>query len=456
MEERRKPRFSLRWVVGTILVLTICLGNFGFQVLRLWNLQKDLDLDFLPPPRAFSSLPFTAGLGYPKAMGYALPATLSDYLIRQEAIDPRFLPFSLASFPETEELWPRILERTSVGFASFPTMLLASQPYDFWKPEILIVELMDISQFWLSLAVSHVGRASPGEVATAVLGAALITVFMEAMVAPNLTLMCRMITCSCLGNAYETLVLCAPAIRPSVSEARFMIGNLQKIEDFFVSFATMVETESRFYRSLRDTVRKGLPRTGKDGYWRWPGWALSEVMDSEEIVRFVEKEFFGSIVRISSEPWIASHPVWVRLLDESNEARIALKGSKAELLMRFIFRPKAMFKAWLACSQSQVHHSLWKTDFLTRQHGRVAQWSVAVFGFRRERGKWPGSPQELEEWLGMSLPRDIFSYGPILFAPGDPPEIRSIGSDQVPFTIDDLRAIPSGAASVTSFLERGE
>ena len=53
----------------------------------------------------------------------------------------------------------------------------------------------------------------------------------------------------------------------------------------------------------------------------------------------------------------------------------------------------------------------------------------------------------------MALPGDLFSYGPVLFIPGNPPDIRSIGGDQTPFTEDDILAVASGAASVTAFLE---
>jgi hypothetical protein len=81
-------------------------------------------------------------------------------------------------------------------------------------------------------------------------------------------------------------------------------------------------------------------------------------------------------------------------------------------------------------------------DFGARQNVRSSQWAIAVSAFRHGTGQWPSSRKELETWLEIGLPEDIYSGKGPVFHPGDPPEIFSIGPDQIPGNADDIHFIP--------------
>ncbi len=464
------PRGRRWFPVILILLVILGIGSIGFQVIRFLNLRADLTLDPATfsrhsplagvfPSGSSTEVPFTQGLGFPEPLSSEdessppLDLELENVLYSDEAEIPGSFSELLRRIPSSTEFLKEIVSRTEVSLASLPQPLIGSEPLLPGKADLEVGGLSETARFWSFLAIAHIGKAQPMDLVKVLLGVALIRAHIEAMDCPNPTLMTSMVGIITNKIAGHGMVLSAPGLRLSKAEILYVIEVLEKLESRRVPFRLFLQTELELTRAIRKSPgsMKSLPFP--KGIFRWPGHVLHEIANSPDMVRFVEEDIYGSLIRMASEPWVATHPELVRRGLEAKEARRLLKGNLPGIFWRFGFRPKSFYKTWVVSAGGLIPSSIRTQDEAAAQVWDMVTWALALSGFRAERKAWPRAPNELEEWLGRTLPQDRFSYGPVIFCPGDPPDIRSIGPDQAPYTGDDLLAVATGAASLTAYVE---
>lgn len=83
-------------------------------------------------------------------------------------------------------------------------------------------------------------------------------------------------------------------------------------------------------------------------------------------------------------------------------------------------------------------------DVKARQLMQGAAAAMAINVYNAENASWPATLPDLEKWLGQPLPKDLIRNNPMLFKPGNPPYLASIGRDGRANTADDLVFMPFG------------
>ncbi len=456
---RQKKRTLSPWIF-LVFLLVLGVGNLGYVILRFWNLK--LDLDGTDHPLPFSSgksivIPFVSGLDFNDLPENPTAKSLEDFdhffETETEAAGPGSFSGILQEIAGSEKIWAEILSRSRISLASFPVAILGTGPLNLERPGILIGGLSETARFWTLLCFAQLGRVSSQDVATALLGIAMMAIHAEAVDSPYPLFGTRFAALRVLEIAYNGILRCSPGLRLSRPETMRMIGFLRAIESGLLSNQVSTIGHVAWFKAILENLCERAPVAFPSSTWRWPGSVLSEIYRSPDIVDFSERECFQKYISLASGSWVATHPEFLRIDKERKDANKLLDGSTLEIFWRFAFRPKAHFKAWFLSQVPFFLETRKKLDFEARQKLRMAQWALALSGFRRANKLWPRTPTELEGWLGATLPTDLFSYGPVLFTPGDPPDIRSIGPDQSPFTEDDILAVASGTASVAAFLD---
>ncbi len=456
---RQKKRTLSPWIFLALL-LVLGVGNLGYLILRFWNLKLDLEEAIILHTNGMGKtfdIPFVRGLSFPNLPENPTALRLEDFdqLFQPigEASKPGSFSGILQKIPDSERIWAEILSRSRNSLASFPVTIIGTGPYNLDMPEPPIGSLCETASFWTLLCHAKLGRVSSQEVVTALLGVALTAIHTEASGSPYPFFEARFIVLGILDIASSGLLRCSPGLKLSGPETIRAIGFLQAIEKGLLSNQIFTSGQMTRRNAIFERRCSRRPAPFPASLWRWPGKVFTEIYHSPDMVDFRERECSQRYIRLASNPWVATDTEFLRIHKEVGHASMVLRGSTLEIFWRFAFWPKAYFKTWLL-SEFPVFMETWRDrDFVTRQWLRMAQWALALSGFRGAKRSWPRAPAELVEWLGITLPTDFFSYGPVLFTPGDPPDIRSIGPDQSPFTEDDILAVASGTASVAAFLD---
>ncbi len=448
-------RAGLRWLFLGILLAVSGLGGIGFQLLRFLNLRNDL--------RFFPSLHHKASwLAFSNQTGVSFGSFKDGVFIyggRQKFLDdPKaFVPGSIDGIATYVHVNPQtiatIVSRVDATLASFPVFTLASGPIGWEKGENIAGSFEGEGGLWCLLAASRIGKDPPLTIAKILIGAELIGVHACAVSAPLPMNVIRFAASKCEKLAASVMIRCAPTITLSRPETILIVDILDSIETRRTSFAAHLRYRREFFRTIGDHYRTRPFLGRKVGWYLWPDEVLREMLADPEVVEFFGKKSLEPLIDAEAGPWIASNPLLAPLKERFDHSFRMVREEGFQLWLNYGLFPREYLKSWFTIDEWNFLRSLYQLDVECRQLSRMARWAFAVFGFRRETGKWPRTPGELEKWLGKPLPGDLFSYGPVLFCPGNPPDVRSIGPDQTPFTKDDMGAVAIGSASATAFLK---
>ncbi len=449
---KKPPR---RVVVFLLMLLFGVAGFIGYRLLRFWNLRQDLQVKVfskeLPSPR----LPFVDGLegGGDGSKLHQSLLSLTNY--SEDAVFPGSCSDLLTLVPESGRVIPGILERVEATLASFPIVPWDPSPKVRGRYGLGIPYTGEAPSYWTFLALVSLGNRPSFDVARVLVGVALIAVHIEANDHPFPSLGARYVCNIIRDGACKSLVECAAGLRLSREECARAVMALQLVERMRVPLVRILENDLSGFTRYGEYLASEARVQGPRGWVRWPGKVLSEMLEDPEILHFRDRQLVQPLLELASSSWKASNPEMTRLLKGQKASQASLAGSDIRIWMNYSFDLRSYLETWIKAFGAVNSIVFIRQDLLSRQNLRMAQWALALFSFRAGRNSWPESPRELGDWVGIPLPGDLFSGGQVLFRPGNPPDIQSVGPDQIPFTFDDLLAVASGAISVTSVLEEG-
>ncbi len=450
--EQNTAKSSTYLLLGAIQVVFLFFA-FIWPGIKFWNLRKDLAatgvLSSLIPasysPKTIE-LPMTVGLRLPKIAEMAADDFHFEFLENKGKINPLSRKDFLAKVPGYQT-WLDKLE--PVIDAEIAKLAL---PVDFSrlkfvvaKTEIDTREISTIVKSWNSLALCVADRRPSVETARLLIGGMLLGLSLQ-----NETLchsggaMYYVSTLICIGSSARTFMYMLPDMALSAAEAKDVSGLIEKIEESVAPVDYVFKKDLAVVHQIRNVMRVQPAPPRLFTKIRWPGRVYYEIFCNSSILEEFTKELYDAFYKYASEPWDPDSPALNAYKDKKKEAAKILAMPLWKSYLRYTYQPDEYVKThWIGTHGDLT--SLKSQLISIRQLLRMLRWSLALFAFFHEKQAWPKSDAELRLWWGNNLPEDLFTNGPVLFTPGSPPDIRSVGDFQKPFDEDDIPVfIPSG------------
>jgi hypothetical protein len=108
----------------------------------------------------------------------------------------------------------------------------------------------------------------------------------------------------------------------------------------------------------------------------------------------------------------------------------------------YFFMPEDFFMQFMMSIAVPSFKKAFEQDFRSRLVFRAAITTLALRAYQLEHKSLPDSLETLQQWLGKSLPTDIYTDKPLLYSNSGDKILRSAGPDGLPDTADDLVFMP--------------
>ncbi|MBU1105660.1 MAG: hypothetical protein KKB51_03245 [Candidatus Riflebacteria bacterium] len=425
------------WVIWILLfVVFLWAGIIGYSGLCLWNMYQDLQPSaFFYPGLKTKEFSLTKRIGY---LDEKLLTCFEELQKSSGTAIPGSYTFFLASIPDSKTISKEIIDFVASSTRGFPD--LAPPPSLPGKSEIfdfLSGGVTDTAKAWMGIALGTLNREKPMNSGLILLGISLIAYQIEVEIEGNYWLMDRMEGNLCRELAADGFVQCAEPASFSKEDIKILISNLQTLEGKLPPLQQIFPARLNYLLAWGKLLKSAVMRAKTSSSFRWGGAILSDYLLSPAFTRFYQKQIIDSLKETASKSWAES--VSERAAIHERILALAVKGRKPNpawwmyvfIPMQFLFDREEMI-AMEAFEQYSLN------DRKASQKLRMAQWALALHGFRRNEGRWPVGQEEIETWLGCGLPGDVFSGKPLLFRVGTFPDVRSIGPDLIADTSDDL------------------
>lgn len=425
-----------------LFLLALSLLLPGYRVLSLWNLYHDFDGKSVAIGTLSGSRDLSVVSGIPlKGLSEDYIATFPELsLIKPGDFPSRFTSF-ITSAAEARETRTKIALVVDTTLASLSSPASPTQPWVADKPEYLIGGVTDYARGWVCFALASFDGTNSLEVAKILVGVSLIGYLTMYEGFGDYSLMLSIIADICHEMAGMALVTCASRLSLTPEETRFILASIQAIECTIPPVFWVWENRE-YHRELFGKMLVAGSGTRKSStLFRWVGKMRGEYMISRDVNEDLEKNYYSKMRSLLASPPVLFSSAGKSFLREVRAAKERVKFWN-RYWIRYLFTPGEFYKdkeiaeldLGLSIFRSEIQAVLWL---------RFGQWALAIHGFHREKRIWPGSQADLENWLGRRLPGDPYSGKELLFRRGDPPDIRSIGPDLAPDSLDDRR-IPLG------------
>ncbi len=479
--DKRKglSRLSLFAAGACVFVVVLCFC--AYKALVFNNLKKDLSQLLFKPIRPMILIStFTSDLEPPdEASLEDCMAFVSEFAESQEPLDLPSLTASISEILQAPEISEGILERVN------PVLDLSLIPPTFFVPYgNHAVEAWPFLEFtarhWTSLGLSAMVEGRGWAASRIFFAVVLLGGQAQHGVPPFNDLYGRKRGLPWFDDAIRILIRCAPNLRLSRDQTAKMVKSLQAVENGLASPARILQDERTLVASIgkhlskKVTPAKRTPYGRPPPFWRSPGKVLGAILEDPVVMDYLDKCYYAPAVAAVSGRWGSKSPRTEALEHLMREEKVRSKKGFREWFEFGLF-PREYFKNWFLSEFALDPGSFLELDLKLRQRIRVAQWALAVEGFRNDKGIWPGSPSELETWLGVPLPGDIFSFSgrPLLFIRSPRPRVSSSGPDGVHGTGDDIvfeavevasittrgvgaPSLPTGPSSANNPMQKGE
>jgi hypothetical protein len=449
---QKTAKSTIYLLLEAILVVFLFFA-FIWPGIKFWNLQKDLatpgGLSFMIPASSspkMIELPMTVGLRLPPVAEIAADDFHFEFLENKGKINPLSRKDFLAKVPDYQTWLKKIEPVIDAEIAKLTLPVDFSKvKFTIAKTEIDTIQISTIVRSWNFLAVCIADRRSVVETARLLIGGMLLGLSLQ-----NETL-CHaggaiyyISTLVCIGNSARTFMHLLPDMVLSAAEAKYVSGLIEKIEESIAPVDYFIKKELADVYLFRDVLRLQPVPPRLFTKIRWPGRVYYEIVCNSSFLEEFAKEQYDPFYKYASEPWDPDSPAREAYNEKKKEARRILAMPQWMSYLRYTYQPEEYVKTYWISSHNN-YESLKSQFFTMRQHLRMLRWSLALFAFFNEKHAWPKSEAELRLWWGKNLPEDLFFNGPVLFTPGAPPDIRSVGDFQKPFDEDDIPVfIPSG------------
>lgn len=218
-------------------------------------------------------------------------------------------------------------------------------------------------------------------------------------------------------------------VRLPVDRLKFWINLMLQLEYEMVSISRTLRFEQHFIPSVFHHFNMRNDNI------------LARAINNPGIYKKYIDALFNPITAASSKPYREAMTVATRTMSE-----IALMRKRIEPGFHFLayyFTPESLFIQYMISISVPDLKGALERDFKCRQLLRGTIVALALRAFQTEHGKLPETVEELEKWLGKTLPTDIYSDKPLLYSRNNQKTLYSVGTDGQPDTADDLIFFPT-------------
>ena len=347
-----------------------------------------------------------------------------------------------------------LFKRVTDGLAALPPTVPEPISPSALSPQLpAFEEIHDAARFWYVIARLQADRGNQRQAIWTLLGVALLGRLLDPVQVTRMPFadIGRPIIADCRKLAAAGLIEIAPTLSLPREDLQAVLDLLWKLEEG-IPVATVAEQQV-FFPFL---VSQAMVREMAGGIRFGPQLAqVFRLFGDEQRMKPYEAIFLSQWRQALAKPWKERLPLVAAHEKAVTAWRQALQFPGPRWLA-WLFQPgKARIELLLARTPTPFTGFL-LLDNEGRQCLRGAGAVLAVLAFKRQFDRWPSGWPELEAWLGMKLPPDLYTSGPLGYAPpvlggGTPlfgglfsssPRIFSPGPDLATGTADDLVFLP--------------
>jgi hypothetical protein len=415
-----------------------------FKAFFLWNLHHDvLAISRFEPNQASkeNQAEFLSSLEVPDfSDGSTIVERCSDFESESEglceAISPGSYAIALKDLSEKEKTIGEAILWAKTSLASLPPVVRFQGKEDLTALPIQIGTLTDVARSWEYLGFSSLMEKHSEKAYWLLLGAALVGIQAETSDPNRSGILQKMVGIICYSIAGHGFCSCAQILDLPKQTTREVIFHLKRIASHTTPFADSFKQEALFWKKVLEQKLTLKPHVRKDVHFWNPGFALSMIQENPKLWEQMEKSYFQPLIETAPESYLFAKPKLEAFREFDLEIKRKVRNPGLHWV-NYYFVPENYL-----CDVFPTHifmiGSLVAQSFAAKQHLLAAQWALAVSGFHQEKNTWPGSPKEIENWLGDELPNDVFTEKLPVFRLGPPLDIRSVGPDQKVDTEDDI------------------
>lgn len=337
-----------------------------------------------------------------------------------------------------------LFKRVSDGLAALPPTIPGPISPSALSPQLpAFDEIHDAARFWYVIARLQADRGNHRQaiwtlLGTALLGRLLDPVQITQMPFANLG---RTVTADCRRIAAAGLIEIAPSLSLPREDLQAVLDLLGRLGEG-LPIGTVAEQQIFFPFLVARAMSKEMANGIRFGSRLE---TIFRLFGDEERLKPYETILLNGWRQALSKPWSEMR----RLVAVHEKVVVAWRDSLSSpgpRWLAWLFQPgKAQIELLLADLQAPFTRFLLQ-EYEGRQCLRGAGAVLAVLGFKRQHDRWPSGWAELEAWLGMKLPNDLYTSGPLGYSFANPPRIFSPGPDLATGTTDDLVFLPLPAS----------
>lgn len=436
-QPKSKPFLSKGYLL--LIVFAVLALAFACNFVVLWNIHHDLkylaeaapsvDIIVLPVVASFTrGLPASLERLYQSietsSTHEAKPVQASDYVQVETAV------------PDFPVYYQRMLQDIDKELAAGSQTFCATAVIAPEGPVPLLVNIPVLARIWTYMAFSQIEKRPASEVCKIFLGAAHLGSIADQFH----MLMGRMVGTSCWDVAVNGILRSAKYLMLSIAETRDVILALKRIQDRIWPLSEIWRLEKIHWRNdLLWNVNQLSKDPIPDILLYSPGFITRNLLLSDAICQSYETELIDPYLELTDGPWNIVREKMRKLHDHAVEIQNSLQTPTFSWVQYFFNQPKYFFYRAISLEPS-AFLSLSRAYF-SKQYFDAAIWALGVYGYFHKNGVWPTSQKDVEDCIGLALPKDYYSGKEFLFKPGSPPEVRGVGPDMIPGTDDDVLCI---------------
>lgn len=443
-------RSRLRTALWIMLGLGLLWSPWGYQwvtlQLSMWEFARLLD-----PANARPLTPaILYGLKPSPALKKKLPELVSTLFASTASGAPaiRVVPIDRArrAAQAHAELNPGpdrqldLFKRVTDGLAALPPTIPGPISPSALSPQLpAFDDIRDAAHFWYVIARLQADRGNQRQAIWTLLGVALLGRLLDPVQITQIPFanIGRAITADCRRTAAAGLIEIAPSLSLPREDLQAVIDLLSQLGEG-LPIALVAEQQIFFPFFVSQAMVKEMTGGIRLGSRLEP---ILRLLGDEQGLKPYETILLKGWRQALSKPWGEMR----RLVAAHEKAVIAWRDAlkwPGPRWLAWLFQPgKAQIELLLAKIEAPFTTFLLQ-DYEGRQCLRGAGAVLSVLAFKRQYDRWPSGWSELESWLGMKMPNDLYTDGPLGYSFANPPRIFSPGPDLATGTSDDLVFMP--------------
>ncbi|MGM0601537.1 MAG: hypothetical protein ACQETH_17120, partial [Candidatus Rifleibacteriota bacterium] len=328
------------------------------------------------------------------------------------------------------ETGKKILNRVSTNLKSLPEPMKVPQPIDLNAPIHNYKELRRVSRYWYFLGCSLAADHKYNESMACFTAITMLSYIMETGDnETSMTLINHMIGVALRKLAASGIIQTARHMKLSLEDTRRWISRLKKLENKIPDLTRVIKYEKQLIPSLYNPEDPNLNRST----FR----ALSS--DKELHKKYLNPYYNPLIEALEGDSYSKTREVF-------NKTNTSIAHLQEQIFsatsIKYFFSPEdLLIQLFLVVCYPNFSKAL-EQDRLSQSALRGA---IVVFALQSYKQAWkvlPKDLKELENWIKIKMPNDVFTQKPFNYSPESRKVLFSPGPDLKENTDDDIVFIP--------------